>query len=239
MLRVLARRAAVTRRLGTTRKLEVSNQQLFTALHLRTFSKDELRTAFDAADANRDGSIDCSRAALEHPPIGVATRAARDGEIGREIGAAAARTRDGEIARDSGIAATPRRRCGGAAGSRMRDRAGTRGRGDAAGSRGLAAQAARRRPSSRTASTPATARPPRGRCSQSSTATRTARSRGMSSRRPSSKTRRRSTAASTRSRAPCFLLACRWARSCRFCPSSSTTSAWDPPSLAWRCRRSG
>mmetsp|Transcript_29099 Transcript_29099/g.89976 ORF Transcript_29099/g.89976 Transcript_29099/m.89976 type:complete len:118 (+) Transcript_29099:239-592(+) len=117
MLRILSRR--VVRRFGTTRKLEVSNQQLFTALHLRTFSKDELRTAFDAADANRDGSIDCSRAALEHPPIGVATRAARDGEIGREIGAAAARTRVTE--RSRGTAASQRRRGGVAAVPRGRE----------------------------------------------------------------------------------------------------------------------
>ena len=44
------------------KKLDLSSHQLFGALGLQTFSKDELRAAFDKADLDGDGVINCKEA---------------------------------------------------------------------------------------------------------------------------------------------------------------------------------
>ena len=46
----------------TKKKLDLSSHQLFGALGLQTFSKDELRKAFDNADLDGDGIINCREA---------------------------------------------------------------------------------------------------------------------------------------------------------------------------------
>ena len=78
MLRTLVRRAARTTAAARTsprclatvddaktterKTLDLSSHQLFGALGLQTFSKDELRAAFDKADLDGDGVINCREA---------------------------------------------------------------------------------------------------------------------------------------------------------------------------------
>jgi len=55
--------AATTREDEKKKELKLSSRQLFAALGLRTFSREELRLRFDAADADKDGFMTARDAA--------------------------------------------------------------------------------------------------------------------------------------------------------------------------------